>query len=165
MFVSQPVLKSLALLVFLVPSSSVVAQQEEESDNPSLMTNFNAMREEGQGFYLDEKAMLYEKPDAVTVSTVSLHWWCDLEFLSDDATSNYGYVGRGVGKGLGARDDIRAQDSQVVSSVSQSAITWRPFSVSAVMVPTLGIFEGQYHATHDDWVRRTGMMEVPHYQF
>ena len=30
----------------------------------------------------------------------------------------------------------------------------QPLSVSAVMVPTLGIFEGQLHATYDDWVNR-----------
>ena len=95
MFSLRPVLKSLALLVFFVPSLSVFAQQDEEGDDSSLFTNYNALREEGQGFYLEEISFLYEKPDSVTTSAVLLHWWCDLEFSSDDAdTTNYGYVGR-----------------------------------------------------------------------
>ena len=66
------------------------------------MTNYNALREEGQGFYLAETTMLYEKPDSVTASFVALNWWCDLEFSSDDATNNYGYVGRAVHYILGS---------------------------------------------------------------
>ena len=150
MFVSQPVLKSLALLVFLVPSSSVVAQQEEESDNSSLMTNYNALREEGQGFYLRENSNLYEKLDSLSTPIVAVHWWCDLEFTSEDADTNkYGYVGRVVQYFLGSSlEDAVAQGAEITRKKKQ------PLSVSAVMVPTLGIFEGQLHATYDDWVNR-----------
>ena len=114
MFVSQPVLKSLAVLVFLVPSSSVDAQQEEASDNSSLMTNFNAMQEEGHGFYIQELSHLFEKPDSVLAPFVSLRWMCDLEFSSDDTnTDNYGYVGRGVEYALGSSvEDIVAQGAR-----------------------------------------------------
>ena len=70
MFPLRPVFKSsLALLVFLVlPSASVVvfAQQDtnnailmtsddNNTDSSLLMTNYNALREEGQGFFLLEK--------------------------------------------------------------------------------------------------------------
>ena len=112
--------------------------------------NYNALREEGQGFYLREGSSLYEKPDSTpTSSTVSVQWWCDLEFSLDDADTNkYGYVGRAVQYYLdSAVEDVVAQGAQ--SNGKKNAV-----SVSAVLVPTLGIFEGQYHATHDDWVYR-----------
>ena len=160
MFSLRPVLKSLALLVFLVPFSSVVfAQQDDENttlmtsddnnDSP-LMTNYNALREEGQGFYLVEVSTLYEKPDSVRVSSVIVNWWCDFEFSSDDANiENYGYVGRAVQYFVGATlEDAVAQGAQISTGKK-----WA-LSVSAVMVPTLGIFEGQIHATHDDWIIR-----------
>ena len=71
MFSLRPVLKSLALLVCLVPSSSVVfAQQDDKKSDDnntdsSLMTNYNALREEGQGFYYKEN------PDSVVASFIS----------------------------------------------------------------------------------------------
>ena len=169
MFSLQLVFKSsLAVLVFLVlPSASVVvAQQPEEienatplmtSDDPTttdssllLMANYNALREEGQGFYLQKVSNLYEKPDSVLAPYVGLSWWCDLEFSSDDAdTTNYGYVGRAVQYKLDSSfEDALAQGAQISSAKK------RAHSVSAVMVPTLGIFEGQFHTTHDDWVWR-----------
>ena len=113
------------------------------------MMNYNALREEGQGFYLREGSSLYEKPDSTPTSTVSVQWWCDLEFSLDDADTNkYGYVGRAVQYYLdSAVEDVVAQGAQ--SNGKKNAV-----SVSAVLVPTLGIFEGQYHATHDDWVYR-----------
>jgi len=160
MFSLRPVLKSLALLVFLVPFSSVVfAQQDDENttlmtsddnnDSP-LMTNYNALREEGQGFYLVEVSTLYEKPDSVMVSSVIVNWWCDFEFSSDDANiENYGYVGRAVQYFVGATlEDAVAQGAQISTGKK-----WA-LSVSAVMVPTLGIFEGQIHPTNDDWIMR-----------
>ena len=152
MFVTQLVFKSFALLVFFVPLLSVVfAQEDEEGDSSSslLLTNYNALREEGQGFYLEEKPFLNEQPDSVKTSFVALHWWCDLEFSSEDATNKYGYVGRGVKYFLGSsKEDAVAQGSQSHPSKKHA------LSVSAVLVPTLGIFEGQIHATHDDWVYR-----------
>ena len=96
MFSIRPVLKLLALFAFLLPSSSVVfAEQQEDDENATLMTNYNALREEGQGFFLIENSLVYENPGSLVSSFVSLYWSCDLEFLSDDAdTTNYGYVGR-----------------------------------------------------------------------
>jgi hypothetical protein len=41
-----------------------------------------------------------------------------------------------------------AQGAQAPSSEK------RAYSISAIFVPTFGIFEGQYHATHDDHVYR-----------
>ena len=76
MFVSQLVLKSFALFVFLVlPSASVVVAQQQEDDienatSSLLLTNYNALREEGQGFYLGEPSLLYEKPDSALVPFV-----------------------------------------------------------------------------------------------
>ena len=168
MFSLQLVFKSsLALLVFLVlPSASVVvAQQPDDIENATprmtsdddnntdssllLMTNYNALREEGQGFYLGEASVRFEKPESVPIPVVLLFWWCDLEFSSDDATSNYGYVGRALSYKLGdTLEEIVAQGGQSPPSKT------RALSVSAVLVPTLGIFEGQFHATHDDWVYR-----------
>ena len=72
MFSLRPVLKSLGLLVFFVTLLSVFAQQEEESDNSSLMTNYNALREEGQGFFILETSTLFEKPDSVISFSDSL---------------------------------------------------------------------------------------------
>ena len=112
------------------------------------MTNYNAMREEGQGFYLRETSVLYEKPGVNTSGGVGLHWFCDLEFSSDDATNNYGYVGRGVDYG-----GLGSHQPDIVGAQTHKSKK-RALSVSAVMVPTLGIFEGQIHATHDDWVNR-----------
>ena len=151
MFSFRPVLNPLAVLAFLLPSLSVFAQQEEERDSSSLlMTNYNALREEGQGFYLRDGIQLYEKPDSVKTSLGGLYWWCDFEFSSDDAeTTNYGYIGRVVKYYLGSNlEDGIAQGAQ--SSPSKK----RAYLVSAVMVPTLGIFEGHWHTTHDDWVYR-----------
>ena len=164
MFSLRSVLKSLALLVSLFQSSSVVfAQQQQEDDDSAtlmtsddnntdlslLLTNYNALREEGQGFYLRETSNLHEKPNSLRTSFVGLNWWCDLEFSSEDATNNYGYVGRAVRYFLGSTlEDIAAQGAEVPQNKKQA------FSVSAVMVPTLGIFEGQWHATHDDFVFR-----------
>ena len=151
MFFSQPVLKSLALLIFVVPSLSVFAQQEDENDS-SLMINYNALREEGQGFYLDAHTvgLLYEEPGSVTVSPVMLSWWCDFEFSSDDVTNkNYGYVGRAVSYYLGSSEEEMAAQGAQISGKHKLA-----YSISAVLVPTLGIFEGQFHSTHDDWVGR-----------
>ena len=81
--------------------------------------------------------MLYEKPDSVLVPFVVLAWWCDLEYSSDDATNSYGYVGRAVGYHLGSTvEDAVAEGAEISQKKKQS------WSVSAVMVPTLGIFEG-----------------------
>jgi len=165
MFSLRPVLKSLALFVFLAPSLSVFAEQEDENsaqaslsddvtDDSSLMTNYNAMREEGQGFYLKHASSLFERPDTEMTFFYALHWWCDLDFSFGNATNNYGYddadtvgyVGRGVQYVLGSSlENILADGAQIPNENR-----W-PVSVSAVMVPTLGIFEGQFHATHDDW--------------
>ena len=150
----RPVFKaSLALLVFLVlPSASVVVAQPQEDTTDSsslLMTNYNALRDEGQGFYLIPSSFLFETPGSELVSTVSFLWWCDLEFPSDDIDDNTdttNYVGRAVEYFLGsALEDYVAQGGQSFPA-QKSAL-----SVSAVMVPTLGIFEGQIHATYDDW--------------
>ena len=174
MFSLRPVFKAslLALLVFLVFLSSsvvVVAQQQQDAENattplrPSnndqnttdssslLMTNYNALREEGQGFYLAQGIVVYEKPGTKTAGGPGLYWWCDFEFSSEDnATNNYGYVGRGVQYLLGSTlDDVRAQGGSFIPSSDKF-----PVSVSAVLVPTLGLFEGQFHATHDVWVNR-----------
>jgi len=153
MFVSHLVFKSFALLVVFVPWLSVVfAQEDEEGDSSSslLLTNYDALREEGQGFYLLESSILYEKPNSVTASFVALDWLCDLEFSSEDADTNkYGYVGRAVHYILGSSlDDVVAQGAEIPLNKKQA------LSVSAVMVPTLGIFEGQFHATFDDFVIR-----------
>ena len=149
MFVSQLVLKSFALLVFIVlPSASVVVaqQQEEDDENATLMTNYNALREKGHGFFLQDSSNLYEKPGSALAPFVALSWWCDLESSSEDAdTTNYGYVGRVVQYFLGSSlEDAVAQGAEITRKKKQ------PLSVSAVMVPTLGIFEGQLHATYDD---------------
>ena len=161
MFSLRPLFKSLAVLVVLVPSASVVfAQQEKDdeiatalmpsdnnNDSSSLpMTNYNALREEGQGFFLQDSSNLYEKPGSALAPFVALSWWCDLEFSSEDAdTTNYGYVGRVVQYFLGSSlEDAVAQGAEITRKKKQ------PLSVSAVMVPTLGIFEGQLHATYDD---------------
>ena len=152
MFSLRPGLQSLALLFCLVPSLSVFAQQEEEGDAASslLMTNYNALREEGQGFYLVEKFLLYEKPDSVPVPFVALAWWCELDFLFEDAadTTKYGYIGKAVEYLLGSSlEEAVAQGAEIPQKI-------QPLSVSAVLVPTLGLFEGQSHATHDDWIFR-----------
>ena len=129
-------------------SRSVFAQEEEEGDDSSLMKNYNALSEERQGFYLAETTVLHDTPGSARIPFVGLYWWCDLEFLSDDATNNYGYVGRGVGYKFGTTtlEDVLAKGGSVPSSKKQA------LSVSAVMVPSLGIFEGQFHATFDDLV-------------
>ena len=129
MFSLRPVFKaSLALLIFLAPSASVVVAQQDDknvtlmtsddnntTDSSSrLMTNYNALREEGQGFFLVDYPLLLETPESVLIPGVLLAWWCDFEFSSEDAnTTNYGYVGRGVGYYLGSTlDDTVAQDPQ-----------------------------------------------------
>ena len=166
MFALRPAFKlSLALLIFfLLPSASFVVAQQQDVENATrpltsddntttdssslLMTNYNALLEEGQGFFLEDKYFLYEKPDSVSLSFVGLYWWCDLEFSSD--TNNYGYVGRSVGYSFGSSslDTFIAQGAQI-----PNGNRW-PASFSAVLVPTLGIFEGQFHVTHDDSVIR-----------
>ena len=171
MFSLQPVLQSLALLIVLVPSASVVfAQQQNDEETattllPSndnntdsstlLMTNYNALREEGQGFYLHQSSALFEKPDSPTVPVVLVLWFCDFDFSLDEAddttTTQYGYVGRGVGYKLGdTLEVLLAQGAQIATPAGKAV----PLSVSAVLVPTSNTFEGQIHPTHDDWVWR-----------
>jgi len=156
MFISPRVIKSFAVvLVLFVPLLSVVFAQEVEdgetdSSSSLLLTNYNAMREEGQGFYLHESSYLFETPGDAKGSAVLVLWFCDLEFSSEDATTNtYGYVGRAIRYFLGSTlEDIIAQGAGAPDNKKQA------LSVSAVFVPTLGIFEGQIHATYDDWVIR-----------
>lgn len=161
---------SILLVLLVVPLSSVVvAQQEEEEnskqtslsdlhtdtdDSSSLLTNYNAMRAEGQGFYLWEASVLFETPGSNTSVGVALHWWCDLEFAAADnatTTDNYGYVGRAVGYYLPA---LAIHHRLVVHGEHISFNNTHALSVSAVWVPTLGIFEVQIHDTQDDWVGR-----------
>ena len=157
MFSLRPVVKAaLALLIILVPSASVVVAQQQQqdvekatlvtSDDPTttdasslLMTNYNALREEGQGFYLRDAIKLFERPGSIKVSIGGLYWLCDLEFSSDDTdTTNYGYVGRGVKYFFGSTlEDYIAQGAQVPPGKK------RALSISAVLVCTLGFFEGQ----------------------
>ena len=165
MFSLRPVFKaSLALLIFLVSSTSVVVAQQQDVENATLatsnddttdlsllMTNYNALREEGQGFYLAQASASFENP-GVNISGhggVGLHWMCDLEFSSNNATNSYGYVGRIVGYFLGA-----TLEDAVANGAQNSSGEKNTHSVSAVMVPTLGIFDGQIHGTHDDYVFR-----------
>ena len=74
--------------------SSNCLLEDEEGDALSslLLTNYNALREEGQGFFFQESSNLQEKTDSTEGSFVALEWWCDLvEFSSDDAdTIKYG---------------------------------------------------------------------------
>ena len=80
-----------------------MTSNDNNTDSSSLlMTNYNALREEGQGFFLQETSFLYEKPSNVAKSFVGLNWLCDLEFSLDNATNNYGYVGRAVKYLLGS---------------------------------------------------------------
>ena len=150
MFSLQPVFKSsLALLIFLVLLTSVVVAQQQDvlmtsddnnTDSSSLlMTNYNALREEGQGFYLRDAIKLFEKPGSIKVSIGGLYWLCDLEFSSDDTdTTNYGYVGRGVKYFFGSTlEDSIAQGAQSFPGKK------RALSISAGLVCTLGFFEGQ----------------------
>ena len=149
MLVSALVFKWFAALVMFAPLISVFAQEDENALSSLLLTNYNALREEGQGFYLREILSLYEKPDSGKTSYGGLYWWCDLEFSSDDTTSNYGYVGRAVKYLLASSlEDIIAQGGQIHPSKKKAV------SVSAAMVPTLGVFEGQIHGTHDGFVFR-----------
>ena len=67
----------------------VFAQEEEEGGDSSLMKNYNALYEERQGFYLAETTVLHETPGSARIPFVGLYWWCDLEFVLDDATNNY----------------------------------------------------------------------------
>ena len=153
---------SLALLVYLVPSTRVVVAQQQDVENATLMTsnddttdssllmtNYNALRKEGQGFYLAQASVLFENPGVNAPGAVGLHWMCDLEFLSDDATNNFGYVGRIVGYFLGA-----TLEDAVANGAQNSSGEKHTHSVSAVLVPTLGIFDGQIHGTHDNYVFR-----------
>ena len=168
---SDKIVKKLVALVFLGVHFEFVLSQQQEDDNDEgnnnnvtllvndsdllsssnennnfLFTNYNALREEGQGFFLLEGSTLYETPDSLLISGVQLYWWCDLEFVSDDDNHYYGYVGRSVAYFLGSTvEEINAQGAQTPSTPPK-----RPYSVSAIMVPTLGIFEGQMHGTHDD---------------
>jgi hypothetical protein len=170
---SYTVKKLLALIVFLIHFEFVLSQQQDEDDdegntnvtlvvddsdllssssenNNILFTNYNELREEGQGFYLLEPMFLYETPDSLVVSGISLYWWCDLEFLSEESGNYYGYVGRSVAYFLGSTlENINAQGAEIPPNSNKI-----PFSLSAIMVPTLDIFEGQMHATHDDFVLR-----------
>ena len=58
-------------------------------------------------------------------------------------------MGRAIRYFLGSSlEDAVAQGGQIATNKKQAA------SVSAVLVPSLGIFEGQFHDTHDDWVYR-----------
>ena len=78
MFSHRPVFKSslALLLVFFVPSASVVVAQQDDknttlmtsddnNDSSRVMTNYNTLREEGQGFYYKEN------PDSVVASFIS----------------------------------------------------------------------------------------------
>ena len=157
---------SILLVLLVVPLSLVVVlaqQQEEENstlqtslidteDSSSLLTNYNALREEGQGFFLREATVLYANPGSNTSDGVALHWWCDFEFSSSEE-DDYGYVGRAVGYYLG--ESLADINHRVVVHGEHIAFNnTHALSVSAVMVPTLGIFEGQIHDTQDDWVGR-----------
>jgi hypothetical protein len=111
----------------------------------SAFTNYNELREDGQRFFLWESINSFESTDSIVSTGVGLEWWCDLEFLSSDH-GNYGYVGRGVEYYLGSTiEDNIAQGGS-------SPLLNRAESTSAIYVPSLGIFEGQVHPTHDDWV-------------
>jgi hypothetical protein len=94
MLLSSTTLKLLAL-VFLVHFVSVFSQQEDDGEgnvtsttnsnlidenSNILFTNYNALREEGQGFFLKEGITLREPPESSLVPWVTLIWWCDLEF-------------------------------------------------------------------------------------
>ena len=151
---------SILLVLLVVPYSSVVAQPEDENstqtswsdDSSPLLTNYNALREEGQGFFLREATVLFETPGSNTSVGVGLHWWCDLEFALEE-NDNYGYVGRAVGYYLGdSLADINHR--LVVHGEDLPTSNTHALSVSAVWVPTLGLFEGQIHDTQDPWVGR-----------
>jgi hypothetical protein len=147
-------LKCLTVVFLAVHFPFVFSQQDDNmtgSDNAALngfaddgilMSNYNALREEGQGFFLNEAIISYATPDNPMISVVILDWWCDFEFLSD---GNYGYVGRQVSYFLGSNlDDINAQ------GIDMSLLKKEASSISAIFIPKLGIFEGQTHPTHDD---------------
>lgn len=142
MFSLQPVLQSQALFVVLVPSSSiVVAQLQNDEENATtllssddnntdssalLMTNYNALREEGQGFYLHQSSALFEKPDSPTVPVALVLWFCDFDFSLDEVaddttTTQYGYVGRGVGYKLGdTLEVLLAQGAQIATPAGKA---------------------------------------------
>jgi hypothetical protein len=146
-------LKSISIFS-LIQFACVLSQQEEDNvtsiidTKTGLFTNYDALREEGQGFFLQEATLIYETPGSSLVPFVSLYWWCDLEFSADNS-NNYGYVGRSVRFFLGSTlEDVLAQGAESPPSKKRAE------SISAVFVPALGLFEGQTHPTHDDNVNR-----------
>jgi hypothetical protein len=47
------------------------------NENNDVFTNYDALREDGQGFFLYEAYIFFETPYSSLVPVVVLTWWCD----------------------------------------------------------------------------------------
>ena len=124
---------------------SIELTTAEQKDNQPF-NNYNALKEDGQGFFLKKGKYQYETPNSAAFDALNVFWWCDLHFL-DDGGGEYGYVGRMIKERNAATTEIAlAQGAQMPAVILDAE------SVSAIWVPSLKVFQGQYHAQTDDRV-------------
>jgi len=121
----------------------------QDLNTDAAFTNYNTFRENGQAFFVTEHLNLFENPGSPKVSFNGCLWWNDLVFTPD----GNGYVGRGLF--LFLTEDLKELvESGATLHQIEGKIEAKPISVSAVYVPKLGLFEGQWHDTGDDTVFR-----------
>ena len=123
------------------------------AEGGSVFTNFADTYNNGQLFFIWPLTLVYETPEAETVSISVLSWCSDLTFSDVYNSSLIGYAGRCVEMILTGYAELVAVAAQNTYDYSKGEF-YRTMGVSAVFVEQLNVFEGQFHANVDDWVSR-----------
>lgn len=133
-----------------VPNGNTTTTVNDDNNEYTVFSNYNALRDNGQGFFMKEGTGIFETPGKPAVPLDFFYWFSDLDFSSTDDRGK-GYVGRGIQWYLrSSLEDLIASGAQAVHAAKGLI----PFSLSAVYIPQLRIFEGQFHSTADDFVIR-----------
>ena len=124
------------------------------AEGGSVFTNFADLVNNGQFFFIDTAALVYEKPGSDPVKNGIYFDWCsDLTFSVDDNSSVIGYAGRCVDMFLDGYAEMMASGDQNTYDYSKGKYILTA-GISGVFVEQLNVFEGQYHPDTDDWVSR-----------
>ena len=133
--------------------ASVAAPPGKNIDGGSVFNNFKRALLEKQLFFVLSRDRSGEEPFSDPVNVVQLMWCSDLVFSNfvNDNNRPLGYAGKCVGIwSSGVYDEVLAAGGQLPYLFDGSESFALSYSISAVFVEHLNIFEGEYHKNNDD---------------
>ena len=139
----------------LAKISPTAAAPGFNAEGGTVFENYLEALKNGQLFFIDTVALVYETPESDPPQYTSFYWCSDLTFSDISNSSLIGYAGRCAVTPLAGYDTMVASGAQLafVDSDGEFEFTYTT-GISAVYAEQQNAFEGQYHVNTDDWVYR-----------